>query len=210
VTVSQTDLRVDSPDRLERALRVAPYVLLAVSTLLASMADELIEHRTAAHRLGTLGVALLAAGWMLWMVTLHPSWAGRRRLMALYCAGLLVLLAVLVTRSPWFGLFALTGYLHTWELLAGRWRIAGVTATAVLHVTAIFGGRPPDPSLPAVAAFVLMVAVTASLAVGFSRWGEITTEQNEQRKRIIVELGEANAKLEAALAENAELQERLL
>jgi signal transduction histidine kinase len=210
VTVPQTDLRIDNPDRLERALRVAPYVLLAVSTLLASMADELIEHRTAAHRLGTLGVALLAAGWMLWMVTLHPSWAGRRRLMALYCAGLLVLLAVLVTRSPWFGLFALTGYLHTWELLAGRWRIAGVTATAVLHVTAIFGGRLPDPNLPAVAAFVLMVAVTASLAVAFSRWGEITTEQNEQRKRIIVELGEANAKLEAALAENAELQERLL
>jgi signal transduction histidine kinase len=210
VTVPQTDLRIDNPDRLERALRVAPYVLLAVSTLLASMADELIEHRTAAHRLGTLGVALLAAGWMLWMVTLHPSWAGRRRLMALYCAGLLVLLAVLVTRSPWFGLFALTGYLHTWELLAGRWRVAGVTATAVLHVTAIFGGRPPDPNLPAVAAFVLMVAVTASLAVAFSRWGEITTEQNEQRKRIIVELGEANAKLEAALAENAELQERLL
>jgi hypothetical protein len=34
---------------------------------------------------------------------------------------------VLVTRSPWFGLFALTGYLHTWELLAGRWRVARVT-----------------------------------------------------------------------------------
>ena len=113
MTVPQTDVRLDSSDRLERALRVAPYVLLAVSTLLASMADDLIEHRTAAYRLGTLGVAALAAGWMLWMVTLHPSWANRRRLMALYCAGLLVLLAVLVTRSPWFGLFALTGYLHT-------------------------------------------------------------------------------------------------
>ena len=47
---------------------------------------------------------------MLWWVTLHPSWARRRRLMALYCAGLLLLLAVLVTRSPWFGLFAITGY----------------------------------------------------------------------------------------------------
>jgi hypothetical protein len=130
--------------------------------------------------------------------------------MALYCAGLLVLIGVLVTRSPWFGLFALTGYLHTWELLSGRWRVAGVTATAALHVTAIFGGRLPDPNLPAVAAFLLMVAVSASLAVAFSRWGEITTEQNEQRKRIIVELAEANAKLEAAMAENAELQARLL
>jgi signal transduction histidine kinase len=210
VTVPQTDVRLDTSDRLERAFRVVPYVLLVVATLLASMADDLIEHRTAAYRLGTLGVAVVAAAWMLWMVTLHPQWAGRRRLMALYCAGLLILIGVLVTRSPWYGLFALTGYLHTWELLAGRWRVVGVTATAALHVTAIFGGRLPDPSVPAVAAFVLMVAVSAGLAVAFSRWGEITTAQNEQRKQIIVELGEANAKLEAAMAENAELQARLL
>ena len=71
----------------------------------------------------------------------------------------------LVTRSPWFGLFALTGYLHTWELLAGRWRIAGVTAAATIHVTAIFGGRLPDPNPPAVAAYLLMVAVSAGLAI---------------------------------------------
>jgi signal transduction histidine kinase len=210
MTVPQTEPRLDGPDRLERALRVAPYVLLAVSTLLASMAGDLIEHRTGAYRLGTLAVALVAAGWMLWMVTLHPSWAGRRRLMATYCAGLLVLLAVLVTRSPWFGLFALTGYIHTWDLLTGRWRVVGVTATAVIHVTAIFGGRLPEPTAPAVAAFVLLVAVSAGLAVAFSRWGELTTLQNEQRKQVIIELGEANAKLEAAMAENAELQERLL
>ena len=107
--------------------------------------------------------------------------------MALYCAGLLLLLAVLVTRSPWFGLFAFTGYLHTWELLPGRWRVAGVTASAAIHVTAIFGGRLPDPTLPAVAAFLLLVAVSAGLATAFSRWGEITTVQNEQRRQTIVE-----------------------
>jgi signal transduction histidine kinase len=210
MTVPQTDVRLDAPDRLERALRVAPYLLLAVSTLLASIADDLIEHRSVAYRLVTLALAGLAAGWMLWMVTLHPSWAARRRLMALYCAGLLLLLAVLVTRSPWFGLFALTGYLHTYELLTGRWRVLGVIAAAAIHVTAIFGGRLPEPNPAAVAAYLVMVAVSAGLALGFSRWGEITTSQNEQRKQIIVELGEANAKLEAAMAENAELQARLL
>lgn len=210
MTVPETDARLDTPDRLERALRVAPYVLLAVSTLLASIAADLVEHRTVTYRLGTLGVVGLAAGWMLWMVTLHPSWVGRRRLMALYCAGLLVLIAVLVTRSPWFGLFSLTGYLHTYDFLAGRWRVAGVTATAALHVLSIFGGRLPDPTLPSVAAYLILVAVSAVLALAFSRWGEVTTAQNEQRKRIIVELAEANAKLEAAAAENAELQARLL
>jgi signal transduction histidine kinase len=54
------------------------------------------------------------------------------------------------------------------------------------------------------------VAVSAGLAIAFSRWSEITAMQNEQRKQIIVELAEANAKLEAAMAENVELQARLL
>ena len=211
MTIPPSDDRVDAaPQRLERAIRVVPYVLLAVATLIASMAGDLIEHRSAAHRLGTLGVAAVTAGWMLWWVTLHPAWQRRRGLMGVYCAGLLVLIGVLVTRSPWFGLFAVTGYLHTWELLTGNWRVVGVTATAFLHVIATFGGRLPEPTVPAVAAFVLMVAVVAGLAVAFSRWGEVTTVQNEQRKRIIVELAEANAKLEAAVAENAELQARLL
>ena len=78
-------------------------------------------------------------------------------------------LTVLVTRSPWFGLFALTGYIHTYELLSGRWRVVGVTATAALHVLAIFGGRLPDLSLPVVAAYLVLVAVSAGLALGFSR-----------------------------------------
>ena len=71
-----------------------------------------------------------------------------------------------------------------------------VVAAAAIHVVAIFGGRLPDPTLAAVAAFVLLVAVIAVMVVLFSRWGEITTEQN--------------ARLEAAMAENAELQARLL
>jgi signal transduction histidine kinase len=48
------------------------------------------------------------------------------------------------------------------------------------------------------------------MATAFSRWGEITTPHNEQRKQTIIELAEANAKLEAAMAENAALQARLL
>ena len=57
MTVPQTDVQLDAPDRLERAFRVAPYVLLAVSTLLATIADDVVGHRSAAHRLGPL------AGW---------------------------------------------------------------------------------------------------------------------------------------------------
>jgi hypothetical protein len=184
VTIPPTDDRLDAaPQRLERAIRWVPYVLLAVATLIATMAGDLIEHRSAAYRLGTVGVAAVTAGWMLWWVTLHPAWARRRGLMAVYCAGLLVLIGVLVTRSPWFGLFALTGYLHSWELLAGNWRVAGVTATAALHITAVFGGRLPDPTVPAVTAFVLMVAVTAGLAVAFSRWARSPPSRTSSASR---------------------------
>lgn len=59
MTVPQTDIRLDTPDRLERALRVAPYVLLAVSTLLASIADDLVEHRTVA-------TGWARSGWPRW------------------------------------------------------------------------------------------------------------------------------------------------
>ena len=79
MAVQQTDAQLDASDRrLERAFRVAPYVLLAVSTLLATIAD-VVGHRSAAYRLGTVAVAAVAAGWMLWWVTLHrpgPGGAG--------------------------------------------------------------------------------------------------------------------------------------
>jgi hypothetical protein len=59
VTVPETDVRLDGSDRLERALRVIPYLLLAVSTLLASIADDLVAHRSVAHRLAR-------SGWPRW------------------------------------------------------------------------------------------------------------------------------------------------
>jgi hypothetical protein len=178
VTVPQTDARLDLLEhRLERAIRVAPYGVLAIATVLAAIADGLGEGAPGGWP-ATLALVGLTAAWMLWMVTLHPAWTGRRPLMAVYCAGLLVLTAALVFRNPLFGLFVFVAYLHVWEFLAGGWRLAGVTAAAAVHVVAIFGGRLPDPTLASVAAFVLLVAVIAVMVVLFSRWGEITTEQN--------------------------------
>jgi hypothetical protein len=122
MTESKLDSNLDARERrLGRATRVMPYVLLAAATILSWPLSD----RSQAYRLGTLGIAGLAAAWMLWMVTLHPEWTRRRALMAVYFLGLLAFIAVLVTRNPWFGLFAVTGYLHAWEVLAGRWRLAG-------------------------------------------------------------------------------------
>jgi signal transduction histidine kinase len=206
MTAPHADSALDVRERrLGRASRVVPYVLLTAATILSwSIADQ-----SWAHRLGTLGIAGLAAAWMLWMVTLHPGWARRRALMAVHFAGLMALTAVLVTRNPWFGLFAVTGYWHAWEFLAGRWRLVGTTVAATLHVTAIFGGRPPT-NLGAGVAFLVLVAVIVVTAAVFAGLGDVVSEQNQQRKRMIGELAEANRKLEVAMAENEGLHAQLL
>jgi hypothetical protein len=206
MTAPQADSALDVRERrLGRAAAVVPYVLLAAATALSWASDE----RPLGHRLRTLAIAALAAAWMLWMVTLHPGWTRRRGLMAAFYVGLMAFVAVLVVRNPWFGLFAVTGYLYAWELLAGRWRLVGVTAAAVLHATGIFGGRLPT-SPAAIVAFVLLVAVIVALTALFSSLGEVVSEQNQQRKRMVAELAEANRRLEAAMAENEGLHAQLL
>ncbi len=190
---------------LSAAGAAVPYLLLAAATLLAGLTGGW----SWSEWLGTLALALLTAGWILWFVTLHPAWAERRRLMAFYYAGLVALIGLLMTRSPWFGLFAFTGYLHAWQLLRGGWRLLGVTATALLATTWPLGGMP-QPSLPAIAIYLVIVTVTVTLVILFSLVGEVTAAQSQQRQQMIAELAEANRRLEAALQENATLQARVL
>jgi signal transduction histidine kinase len=84
-----------------------------------------------------------------------------------------------------------------------------VTAAAVLHVTAIFGGRPPSDLAGGLAFVVLVVVIVATTAV-FAGLSDTVSDQNQQRKRMIAELAEANHKLEAAMAENEGLHAQLL
>src|SRR5689334_5655324 len=114
-------------DRLERRLefgaRFVPYLALAVSAGLAAASVPFIPQPPLPATLAVTGVAGL---WVLWWVSLHPGWKDRRGLMAIYFAGLVVLIAVLVVSNPFYGFFAFTGYLHTSYALRGRWRVPGV------------------------------------------------------------------------------------
>jgi hypothetical protein len=78
VTAPQTDAQLDASDRpLDRAFRVAPYVLLAVSTLLATISGDVIEHRSAAYRLGTIaGPGWPPAGCCGWSPCTRPGPGG--------------------------------------------------------------------------------------------------------------------------------------
>jgi len=101
------------------------------------------------------------------------------------------------------------GYLFALEHLHGRWRFAGIVATAGQVATCQLGGLPPvEPVFLTV--WLAVVAVNATLVGGFSYYGMLTDEQNASRGRTIDELNEVNAKLAAAMAENAELHAQLL
>jgi signal transduction histidine kinase len=147
---------------------------------------------------------------MLWMVTLHPAWARRRALMAVYFVGLIGLIATLVARSPLFGFFAFSGYLHAVYALRGRWRLLGVAATAVVSSLSQVGGFATLRSAPGLAIFLVVVGFNVALTGAMTFLGSITTEQAERRKQTIAALGEANDKLAAAMAENAGLHAQLL
>ncbi|MEV0621975.1 sensor histidine kinase [Nonomuraea sp. NPDC050404] len=192
--------------RLATGLAVVPYVLLAVSAGLALLTGDGPQ----AQRLGILGLTALAAGWTLWMVTLHPAWMANGRAAGLYIAGLVAFITALGLLDHYFASFyAFTGYLHSWHFLLGRWRIAGVAATAAAAVTGYFGGLPgPDPAV--ISSYVLFIVVIVVLVVLFSLFGDVTADRSARRQQMVDRLAETNAKLEETMRENAGLQAQLL
>jgi signal transduction histidine kinase len=159
---------------------------------------------------GTLALSAFAAAWMLWNVTLHPSWERRRVLMGVYFLVLLAVIAVLVIRAPLFGFFAFTGYLHAVYALRGRLRLVGVGATAVVCSLSQVGGVGTLASTIGVLIFLVVICFNMGVAGTMTFFSWITVEQAERRKRMISELADANAKLETAMAENAGLHAQLL
>jgi len=185
-------------------LRVVPYCALAVSIVLVA-----IEKSGSWPYLSvTLGITAVAAAWMLFMVTLGPAWTRRPVPAAVYYVGLTALSATLVYRSPLYGFFAWSGYLQV-SCLPGRWRWAGVAATATIVSSTYVGGfQKIDQST--LAYFVIFVVAGIALGGGFMFFGSMVGEQNAKQRVMLTDLAEANAQLEQALAENAGLHAQLL
>jgi len=141
---------------------------------------------------------------------LHPAWMANGRTAGCYIAGLVAFAAVLGLLSPWFaGFYAFTGFVHSWHLLRGRWRIAGVAATAVAVVTGYLGGLPgPDPVT--ISTYVLLIVVIVVLVVLFSLFGDVTADRSARNKKMVDQLAETNTRLEEMMRENAGLQAQLL
>ena len=177
---------------LERAMSVIPYVLLLLSTALSLIAGVQPWH----ERVVTLGLALLAGLWMWLMSAVRPPGP-------VYVTGLIAMIAILAFRDPWFaGFFGFAGYLQSWHCLRGGWRIVGVAATAVVTLTPLLSMViPPTPS--GILVYGLVLAAIVILVALFSLFGDVTSERNAERTRII-------AQLEQTIREKEELQKRLV
>jgi signal transduction histidine kinase len=202
----QRQTALDRWERLETpVLNVVPFVLLAVSTLLALGIDS----PSGSKQLLDLGLAALAAAWMLFMVVLHPAWTERRGAMGVFFIGFTAIAAVLVINDPAFGFFSWVGYIWAFRVLHGGARFAGVAATALVTATSQHGGLPTG-SASSWVSWLAIVAVNLGVAGAVGWFSSIREEQHEARKQLIDELTEANARLEASLRENEGLHAQLL
>jgi hypothetical protein len=92
--------------RYETLSRVIPYLLLAVP-----LVPYVLSQSPTAGAFGiTVAVAVAAGAWVTWMVVLHPVETRRPWQRYAYFAGLLVFVAVLTFRSPWFAFFTWIGF----------------------------------------------------------------------------------------------------
>ncbi|WP_203580026.1 sensor histidine kinase [Microbacterium hibisci] len=191
--MDQQDARlVAFEQQLERAVTVVPYVMLLLSTALSLIAGP----QSWDERVVTLGLALLAALWMWLLSSVRPPGP-------LYVWGLIGFIGVLAFRDPWFAaFFGFVGYLQSWHVLRGAWRVVGIAATAVVTLTPLLRNVIPFTPLGALV-YALVIGALVMLVVLFCLFGDVTAERARERTGII-------AQLEATLRENEELQQRLV
>ncbi|GAA4887451.1 sensor histidine kinase [Streptomonospora salina] len=183
-TVPERDLDLRE-ERLRRLTGAVPYALLAASTVLTLATQDLPLVRL----LETLGIVALTAALVWTMTGLNRDWVFRPGARAAFVAALVVMIAVLSTRGVWFAsFFGFMGYVYSWQFLLGRWRFAGVTATAAVTVTAYMGGFPVTPS--SLLLYLFFVASVVPLVAVFSHLGEVTAERSDERKRTVERLRE--------------------
>jgi signal transduction histidine kinase len=184
---------------------VGPYVALAG----LAVATAVIRRSQPGSLLIDLGLCALTAAWMLWFVTLHPRWRSRTPPMLAFFAGFAALMQILVLRDPWFGVLTPFGYVVAFRALPWPWLLPGVAAMAAVSGTAQASGVD-TATLPGVLAFAAVLAVNMLPMCGYAWFAWTRSVQQSRREQAMDELSAANRRLEATLAENESLHERLL
>jgi signal transduction histidine kinase len=184
---------------------VAPYALLAV----LAAATVAIRRAQGDSPAADLVLCALAAVWLAGMFTFRPAWRQRPRVMAVFFTGLVVIMAVLVVRAPWFGFFSPVAYFYAFRLLPWPWQQAGIAAVAVVAGTAQSYGVDLG-TLVGLLTYLAVVAGNLLPMCGFAWFGRRRDQINEERVRALDAARAANRRLAESLAENAALQEQLV
>ena len=182
----------------------SPYVLLAV--LAASCFASNGEHGT--ELLVDSSLCAVTAAWIAGMYTLNPA-RRRPRHAAVFIAGLLVLTGILTYRSGWFGFFIVVAFGYSRVLLRWPWPMAVGACAAVIGALAQTDGN--HSSWP-IHLMVFLVALIIDLALfpAFMWLIHDREQQVVQHRKSLTELSEVNRRLEATIAENEGLQQRLI
>ncbi len=184
---------------------ILPYLLLIFSDVLTLI----FQQGTPVTMDINMGISALAGAWILGMYTLRPDWHDRTSIMAVFVAGLIVIMMVLVFRASWYGFFTLTAYFYSMKLLPWPSRLIGVGFVGFMAAVSQAYYLVKIGSFGALI-FTAVAVVNIGGACLFTYYSWNSAVQSERRQQAVDELSEANRKLEAALAENAGLHAQLL
>jgi signal transduction histidine kinase len=191
--------------RLFPVIGIVPYVVLAGLVVFT----VIVRYSRPNILVADLGLCLVTGAWMLVLFSITKAWRGRPRIMAVFFVGIVILLGAMVAREPWFGLFAVAGYIYAFGLLRWPWRIAGVAAIAVIAGAAQGSSIPRNTSL-GLTAFTAIIFVNVFVMCGYC-WIQWTSDElGLERTRALDAVRLTNARLEASLAENTVLHEQLV
>jgi len=188
-----------------------PYALVVVLAAIA------IPWRTTDGAVAPVGVSLcaLAAGWMLFMWRLHPTWRTRVPHVVVFVVGLqlitlaLVLWEAFALGSGWFGFLAAVCFAYTRALPRLSWQLAGVTGVALIAACSQTAGLNSSELFHvAVGIVTLTVDLLLTGSLMWLLWEH--DQQAAQNQRALAELGAANRRLEATIAENEGLHQQLV
>jgi signal transduction histidine kinase len=191
--------------RMDRLRRLMPLPLLLVSTA-AALVTTAQQHTWSRFELGLPVVAVAALWWAVLTVRARPDVSEGWRLTVF--AVQTALAGYLVWVSLPYGVFAYIGFLYAYGL-GRRWRVIGFAATSLVVSAALVGGYPSADAGHTVI-YLLVAGVLVALTMNSASIANRIIDQNEERGRMITELAEANRRLEASMAENAELHARLV
>ncbi|UWE10152.1 sensor histidine kinase [Actinacidiphila bryophytorum] len=200
-----TAVRDDTPDvRFQQLQRQLPFVGLAVSLVLALA----LGPHTAAHMAQACGLSVAAALWLSFMYVPYPAPEGQRARAVVFVAGLLVLIAALVTLSPLFGFFGFTGYLQVALLPRPLWAPAVAVNAALMATTQVGGVANLHGGTLGVYAGLVVVNMIFAGVITYQ--GIEEDQRSRRRAEMIDELAEANRRLRETMQENAGLHAQLV